>query len=249
MKYFVLILTILFFFQVTPYALANQNEDAYASDFQTADLLKAALNENNRAAVADLVFYPFEREYPLPPINSASDFLAHWDDYFDNNFIEAILKDTPSQMGWRGIQINSGMIWFKDGKVWKIHNRTEKFQKMFSEMKAKEAENIHPSARGYSKLVVQCSTETKLLRIQEHKDILSYYVWKKGTDLSRAPELTLSGERVFDGSGGNSRFIFKNTAYTYELSLPVLCEEVVCEKRLSVFKNNTQISSQLCTDF
>jgi len=248
-KYFVLMLTILIFFQMPPYASANETEDAYTSDFKTADLLKAALKENNRAAVADLVFYPFEREYPLPPINSAADFLVNWDHYFDNSFIEAILKDAPSQIGWRGVQINNGMIWFKDGKVWKIHHRTERFQKMFSEVKSKEAANIHPTARGYSNLVVQCSTQTKLIRIQEHENLIRYYVWKKETDLSSAPELTLSGERIFDGSGGNSRFLFKNSAYTYELSLPVLCEESVCEKTLSVFQNNVEISSQACVDF
>ncbi len=196
--------------------------------------------------VASLIDYPMPREYPLTVISSAEEFVANWEDFFDKEKISVVIGGVPEEIGWRGVQIADGKIWFNNGKITAINFRTADFDKKFTEAKNNEARSLYESARGYKNVPIRCATSKKIIRIQEHENDFRYFVWQKGANLSEKPELSLKGEQVFDGSGGNSRYIFENNGYTYELDHPVLCEDGGCIKSLAVFKAENELSRQAC---
>jgi hypothetical protein len=247
MMRFLLPFVLLAFATVSISAFAQDASDSYKADYDCAKQLQIALKNNDKKAVARLFSYPVKQEYPLPPIKSADDFIAHWDEFFDAENIKWIIEDTPDQIGWRGVQLVNGSLWFNDGKIFAFHFRTDLFQKNFTRAKSDEEASINAEAHGYNRVLVRCEAQTKFIRIQEHDDGAHYFVWKKGESLSKKPELNLVGTQVFDGSGGNSHYTFENHGYSYVLDDPVLCEDV-CHKTLTVSKDGKEITNQVCRD-
>lgn len=225
-------------------ALAEDSKNIYVEDFQAAKSLQKALKNNDKNAVARLVRYPIVREYPLPPIKSASDLIGNWDDFFDKENISEIVAATPTAVGYRGVTL--GDLWFDGGKVIALNLRTAAFAKKVSEAKNKEFLTLHPSVRGYKKVAVRCSTGSKSIRIQEHGDGYHYFVWKKGGGLLEKPELALKGTVEFQGSGGGQTYTFKNHGYSYVFSAPVVCRADACDDTLTVLKGEKELSKQIC---
>jgi hypothetical protein len=228
------------------HASAATSDDDYSADYAAAKTPQTALKANDKKTVATLVPYPYEREYPLPAITNAQDFVANWGDFFDADFTQKIVNDKAEQIGWRGIQLHHGMIWFADGKIRALNHRTAAFEKKYAALRTAEAANLYPALQGYLARPAQCSTKQHTIRIQQHADGFHYFAWKRGASMRGKPDLILTkGEQVYEGNGGNSHYAFRNGAYRYTLSEPVLCAES-CDKILSVFKGEKELSSQIC---
>lgn len=244
---FILMLVAATFLMSAASALAVEPAGEDAIEFQTAKIFQEALKTNDKQTVAMLMRYPIGREYPLPAIKSPSDFISNWDDFFDASNIPAIIADEPDRVGWRGVMLGSGDVWFDGDRIIAINVRTKMFQKKFNEAKNRESLTIHPSARGYKSVALMCNTSTKSIRIQEHNDGIHYFVWKRGASLLEKPELDLKGTQEFEGSGGNSTYTFKNRNYSYALYVPVICgEPASCSDTLTVSKEGKELSSQIC---
>ena len=231
---------------VSSSSFAQEISDKFNDDEVAAKVFQQALRSNDKKAVANMIYYPLEREFPLVSIETPDDFVAHWDEYFDADITKEVLEAKPEQIGSHGVQLVNGLIWFKDAKVFKIHYRTSVFQKLFKEAKEKEGQFINSEAQGYKRLILSCQTKTKFIRIQEHNDGIHYFVWKKGESLTSKPELNLIGEYFPDGSGGNGHYTFKNHGYSYVVEDVILCENLVCHKKLIISKNGSEISNQVC---
>jgi hypothetical protein len=244
MRYFFALCAVFLF--VSSSSFAQQISDEFKADEVAAIKFQQALKSDDKKAVANLIYYPLEREYPLSPIKTPEDFIAHWDEYFDTNIIKDIITAKPEQIGWRGVQLVNGLVWFKDAKVFKIQYRTSEFEKIFGEAKEKEGQSINSEARGYTTLLLSCQTKSKHIRVQKHNDVIRYFVWKKGESLTEKPELNLVGDYLPDGNGGNGHYTFKNHDYSYLVEDFVLCEDPVCHKNLVILKNETEISNQVC---
>lgn len=244
MRFFLVLSSV--FFLLTSSAFAQQISTEFKADADAAIKFQQALKDDDKKAVANLIYYPLEREYPLPPIKTADDFVSHWGEYFDANITKEILAVKPEQIGWRGVQLVHGLVWFKDAKVFKIHYRTSEFEKVFEEAKEKEGQSINSEARGYTNLLLTCNTKTKLIRVQRHGDVIRYFVWKRGASLTEKPELNLIGDYLPDGNGGNGHYTFKNHDYSYVVEDIVLCEDPICHKKLIINKNDNEISNQVC---
>lgn len=231
-----------------PPAHAQADDPTYGADYQAAVKLQQALKANDRDAVAALITYPLNREAPLPPIANAKDFLAHWDEYFDDANIKALLDSKPEQYGWRGIALANGTVWFANGHVASIFTETDAYKKTFKLARQNDGTKLYPSVRGYTKIAFQCSTKTEILRTQYHGKDLRYFAWKTGALPSTKPDLALkSGVYDPQGTGGNYNLIFKNKGYTYQVEVDhFLCGED-CNDYLTVSKSGKTLSHQVCT--
>jgi hypothetical protein len=220
----------------------------YEADYIAADKLQAALKNNNRQAIADLIHYPLARTKPLPSLRTDKEFLIHWDEYFNNANVKTILSAKAEKFGWRGIALSNGILWFHEGRITSINLKTDAYEKVLEHAKQIDSVKLYKTAQGYDKIVLQCSTKQHYIRTQYHGDDLRYFSCKKGADLSTKPELELtSGEFESQGSGGNYTLIFKNDDYTYKLEAGHnLCGED-CTDYLTILKGDKILSRQVCS--
>lgn len=216
----------------------------YAAEFQAAKRFQKALKDNDRNAIAGMVAYPVERDYPLPPIKSAGEFLARWDELFDKANTNALLRSDPKDVGWRGVALANGLVWFNGGRLIAINLQSDLYLKKFEEAKSKEFLTLYAGARGYKKVAVQCDTPSKHIRIQEHDDGYHYFIWKKGRALSEKPELELKGEVEYQGSAGNATYTFNNHGYSYVFDAPVISD--TDGDTLTISRNGKELSNQVC---
>jgi hypothetical protein len=248
MRKFLFICLALILAVATPAAHAQADDPTYGADYQAADEFQNALKANDRGAVAALITYPLNREKPLTPIANAKEFLAHWDEYFDEASIKSLLDSKADQYGWRGIALANGTVWFANGHIASIFTETDVHKTAFKNASQIEGTKLYPTVRGYSKIAFQCSTKTESVRTQYHGKDLRYFAWKKGRALSSKPDIELR-DGVYDpqGTGGNYNLIFKNKGYTYQLEIgQYLCGED-CNDYLNVMKGDKTVSHQICT--
>ena len=238
---------------IVPFALSSfgeAKEDSYAADYLAAKKLQQALRKNNRRVVADLIAYPLQRDTPLNAIKNAKEFLAHWDEYFDSANTEKLLDATANQIGWRGINLSNGMIWFDHGRIITINTQTKASEIAFQTAKKQDDAKLYESARGYDSISFQCKTKDQFIRAQKHGDDLRYYAWKKGVTLLTKPELELRGGKYDpQGTGGNFDLVFQDMALTYTISVGHnLCGEEDCNDHLVIQEGSKTQSSEVCTE-
>jgi hypothetical protein len=244
-KFLFVAVTIVIIFGASPHAYSSTDDGMYKEDYACAHKLQEALKKNDKVAIAHLITYPIELERPLPSIKTEKDFLKSWGDFFDANTIAEVVDDEPGTIGWRGVQVGNGDIWFSKGKIYRINMRTQAFSKKLDAAKKNEDATLYPSARNYKHIRYTCDTVSHHIRIQEHKDGIYYFSWKSGAALSQKPELELKGSLENQGTGGNVIFSFKNKEYLYELNEVHTCGED-CNNYLTVSKNGQEISKQVC---
>lgn len=219
----------------------------YKVDCDAAAKLQAALKANDRQAVTRMIAFPVERDLPLKPITSAKAFLTHWDEYFDADTTKTLTEQKAEQIGWRGIQLANGMVWFKDGRIIRLNSEAAAYKQALENAKADETARLWPAARGYDSIIVQCNTKTLHVRVQNHGDDVRYFAWNAGRPLSSKPALALShGKTVSSGSDGSVVYAFTNAGYTYQIGNGAgICGET-CNNHLTVTKGAKQVSDQVC---
>ena len=232
------------------YAQNTVNPDSshteYAADYQAAETTILALKNNKREVVAKLIQYPLKRAIPLPDIKNAKEFLNNWDDYFDDSIIQKIINSKPEQIGWRGINLANGSIWFNEGKISTLNLTTKSYDEKFLRVQKLESLKLYKTARNYSKIEIECDTSHLHIRVQQNSGNLHYFAWKKGDSLSEKPQIEIgNGEYIFEGTGGNHSFVFHKGVYTYTLSVNILCEDK-CDNYIIVNKGKKEISSKIC---
>lgn len=73
-------------------------------------------------AISELVHYPLRRGASTPAIGDKAEFIARFDEIFDENILKIITNSNPatdwSEVGWQGIMLLDGEIWLDyDGKL------------------------------------------------------------------------------------------------------------------------------------
>ena len=79
-----------------------------------------AVKNDDRDAVVGMIQYPLDRRYPLPDIEDEIGMLERYEQVFDSTLLRMISNSTVdsnwTSMGWRGIMLDQGSIWFS-GKI------------------------------------------------------------------------------------------------------------------------------------
>lgn len=182
---------------------------------------------DNKEAVADRIFYPFQRQYPLPSIKNKEEMLQYYDIIFTDELKQHIVQNNEMHsIGWRGISICNGLM--------AGYNYEEGFirEQTIEERKA----NLHPSVQNFITPINIYRTKKFTImidKVSEEANGYRYACWRAGTDMKDTPSLVLyNGTVEAHGSMGLASFTFSNNVYKY----------VVDENgSLFVYKNGTLI--------
>jgi hypothetical protein len=111
--------------------------------------------------------------------------------------------------------------------------------------------SLCPSLREFEQPVLIGETDKFIVRIDDLGNLgYRYAVWPKGSQQSSKPELILNkGEIVFDGSGGNYYFNFKNGNYLYKVNVIIMGTVEDPPGLLEIYKSDKLILTQKINDF
>ena len=201
---------------------------------------------NDRKAIAHKVRFPLARKKPLPPIRNQLEFIERYDEIFDSNLIEIIVSSNPmtdwSEMGWRGIMFKSGTMWLDiDGTIWSVNYESEIEKETRIKLINDQKNKLHPSLNQFEKPILEWKTDSFHIRIDDLGEYnYRYASWSIDKSTNEKPNLILTnGEIVFDGSGGNHYYLFKNGHYEYRCYVSVIGNSESPSGTIEVFKAGT----------
>jgi hypothetical protein len=209
------------------------------------------IKNKKKEAVALKMSFPFNRQYPIPPIKNKQEFIERYTEVFDDSLTGMIAKSRPatdwSEMGWRGIMLFQGTVWLDyDGRLISVNYQSDFERKKCEALIAKEKAEIHSSLKKFK--IPVCVLETTKFRIRIDdlgEGNYRYASWPVNQKMSESPEVILeSGKYIAEGSGDNHRYEFKNKEYTYQCSINVVREDSFPPASLTVSKGGKVILSQ-----
>ena len=209
------------------------------------------VKNDKKEAVANMISYPFKREYPIKPVKNKAEFVKRYNEIFDSKLKSEIIKSNPaknwSQVGWRGIMLNQGTVWIDEEGHLTAINYQSKFEldlknKIITSQKSK----LHSSIAKFK--TPECILETSKFRIRIDdlgNGNYRYASWSIKQSMSEKPDLVISkGKLILDGNGGNHRFEFKKGEYVYECHISPLREKGAAPAGLKIYQNKKVILSQ-----
>ncbi|MFN8429497.1 MAG: hypothetical protein U0V04_05930 [Spirosomataceae bacterium] len=207
------------------------------------------IRTNNKQAIAAHVIYPFGREYPLKRIKTEAEFVTRFDEVFDQNLKNIIIKSNPkkdwTQMGWRGIMLNQGDLWIDEaGDLIGVNYETLKTKNLKKSLIERDKSWLQESLRNFERPVCQIKTKTHIIRIDEMKGgVYRYSSWKNGRKMSEKPDLLIEkGEKIVEGTSRSTHFIFKNEGHEFEINFAI--EEEGIDAILTITKDEETLSEQ-----
>ncbi len=198
--------------------------------------------------IADRISFPLDREYPIPSIKNKEEFRQRFNEVFDKFLIDKIASskiEQWSEVGWRGIMLDGGIIWMSDsdGIITAVNHQSDLEKSVRKALIEKEKENLHSSLKIFESPIYKIKTKNRLIRIDELIDRKYRYAsWRIGAKDSSKPDIILvDGEQGFGGSGGNQVFIFTDSITTYTIYRNVIGEEETPAILLEVEKSGKTI--------
>jgi hypothetical protein len=211
----------------------------------------ANVKSNNKEGVAAFISFPLEREYPIPKVKNKADFIKRYDQIFDAALKNEIIKSNPAkdwtEMGWRGIMLNQGILWMDtDGKIISINYQSEQEKDLKNKLIASEKGKLHPSIARFKTPQYILETSKFRIRIDDlGNDNYRYASWSVKKAMSEEPNLVITnGKWIPDGSGGNSYFDFKKGNYLYQCYIIVLGTKDSPPATLTIYQNSKKILEQ-----
>lgn len=209
------------------------------------------VKNDKKEAVANMISYPFKREYPIPTIKNKTEFIKRYNEIFDAALKNEISKSNPakdwSEMGWRGIMLNQGTVWFDtEGRLISINHQSKLEKDLKTKIIAKDKTKLHPSIANFKD--PECVLETSKFRIRIDdlgNNNYRYASWSIKKQMIEKPDLVITkGKLILDGNGGNHRFEFKKGEYIYECHISPLREKGAAPAGLKIYQNKKVILSQ-----
>jgi hypothetical protein len=204
--------------------------------------------KNQIEEIVKLISYPLVRDYPIPAIQNELEMNTYFDEVFDESLKTEIAKSTPSdwsQVGWRGIMLNQGVVWLSDDatSITGINYRSKKADERYSKLIEAQKAAVHTSISEFKRPIFSSITASYMIRIDETTEgVFRYVSWKEGQKQSEKPELVLNkGSVEYSGSGGNCVYIFRSGKYIYRVFRNVMSEGYEKAVTLSVEKEGVVI--------
>jgi len=242
MKHQIAIIVLLVLFKMG-YAQELSNENQKLVKTFVLSIKKADINK-----LKSLVVYPLKRDYPLSDIKNEQEFQSRYSELFDEKLKKIITESDPtkdwSTVGMSGIMLNNGIIWLNsEGKLIAVNYKSTEELNVRDAIVEKDRSSVHKSLSDFAKPAYLLETKRFKLRVDEMKDgQYRYASWSSDKEMTYKPDLVLTnGQRIYDGSGGNHYYHFKNGIYTYEIYVFVIGEKQTPTAELNVYKNKTKI--------
>lgn len=227
-------------------AVENASEDDYKT---LASAFITLVEKEDIKAIAAETSYPLSRQYPLPDIKNAAEFIEQYHAIFDGKLREDIITSDVekdwTKMGYQGIMLSNGTLWLGEkGNLIAINDLSDSEKKKRTALIAKDKVSIHKSLQKFDEPVAIMETEKFRVRIDEVDGKYRYASWEIGQKQSEKPDLIVNdGEMIRDGSGGNHHYLFKNGDYTYQCDIIVMGESSSPVGRLNINKSDKEILS------
>jgi hypothetical protein len=190
------------------------------------------IKNNNPVLLDSMIHYPLSRQYPLPDIKDKTEMQQRFKEVFDDVLLQKIINSNPakdwSDVGWRGIMLGNGDLWLDyDGSLLAVNDQSEWEAKKRLELIEADRSRLHPSLQKYVEPICILKTKKFIIRIDELENYnYRYASWPINKPMSDKPDLViLKGDVIFEGSGGNHYYEFKNGGYTYQCSIIIMGED------------------------
>ena len=184
-------------------------------------------------------------------VENAEELKERFDSIFDEDLIRIITSsdiDQWSEMGWRGIMLDDGILWMDyDGKITAVNYQSKYEKKLAKKLTSKVKGDLSSDLRhNFKGEVYKFKTKNYFIRIDELKNgMYRYACWKKENPESTKPDLVLENGKIeFSGSGGNHVITFKNNIYEYKVFHNKIAASGIADITLVVEKNGKEILSE-----
>ena len=201
--------------EVCPYEDIGELEDAYI-----VNRFIRSVTARDRTALAEIISFPIERNYPLPSIRTKEEFLANFEEVIGEEFTKTIAESDHydcGRLGWRPLSIlradgRGPLVWFDDyGNVGRIWYETEIARRKRIRLVEIERNQLHPSLREYDYPVLEWETCTYRIRIDDLGDTFRYAAWGVDRLHNSKPDIVMNnGEDIVEGTIGDRYFLFQS---------------------------------------
>lgn len=244
---FTILLLFLFVFKFS-YGQSNRLDSTKLSHIKKViELFK----QGNVNSISEVIEYPLRRDYPIPSVKNDMEFKLRFNEIFDQSMIDRLgnsKMDEWSDMGWRGIMFDNGVIWLdsNEGKIIAVNEQSNFEKKQINDLLKKDKEQLHSSLQKFQSPTYKLRTKNYLIRIDKLADYKYRFAsWKIGGEEWQKPDIILkNGQIEYQGSAGNEFFTFTNENYTYKIQRNILSFVASSEFTLEVTKNGMLILSE-----
>jgi len=227
----------------------GQDSELKKEQVQSIQKLINIFKAKNKTKIADLIYYPLRREYPLQDVKDKNDFIKRFDDIFDKEFLDHIAKSKIndwSEVGWRGIMFDNGTLWIDDdGKIMTVNYQSPKEKQLLANAILSDKNHLPKSLQNFDKPLYLIFTKNYKIRIDEKSDgIYRYAAWKIKNQKNDPDIVIENGVLEFQGSGGNHTITFENNGYIYNVSINELGTVDTPDATLEVSKQEKKVLTE-----
>lgn len=207
--------------------------------------------QSNTDGISAIINYPLRREYPIPTVKNEIEFKQRFTTIFDKTLIDRIANsksDQWTEVGWRGIMLDKGIIWIDsyEGKIIAVNYQSIFEQKQIQELIENEKQKLHYSIKSFQRPVYKIVTKHYLIRIDKLSDDNYRYVsWKMNGNESSKPDIILTnGVKDYEGNGGNHVITFTTKNYSYKIYRNIIGTDESLDITLIIEKNRKIIFTE-----
>jgi len=224
----------------------GQNSELKKEQIQFIQKLINSFKTKNKTKIADLIYYPLRREYPLKDVKDKNDFIKRFDDIFDKEFVDHVANSKMndwSEVGWRGIMLDDGALWIDDeGKIMTVNYQSSKEKQLLVNAIQADKNQLPKSLQDFEKPSYLIFTKNYKIRIDEKADgVYRYAAWKIKNQKSEPDIIIENGVWEFQGSGGNHTITFENEGYIYIVSINIIGADDTPDATLEILKQDKKI--------
>lgn len=200
--------------------------------------------QKNIDSISTIVLFPLQREHPIPNVNNAAELKLRFDEVFDTDLVDKIANskiEQWSEIGWRGIAFDNGIIWIdgQEGKITAVTYQSNVEKEKRKAIIDKDKASLHQSLTDFESPKHTITTKSYLIRIDNLPEYKYRYAsWKIGRKKSSKPNMVLNnGVLEYDGNGGNYMITFLDKDYRYKIYRYVLGADNSPDITLEIEKN------------
>lgn len=200
-------------------AMLAQPETETETDAQVVARFVDAVRGKDVDLLTEIIHFPIPRPYPLPAV-TRYEFHRRYEEIFDEEFTRKVAGAADyGRIGWRGLQLGAGLVWFDDsGRVRRINHTSAVGRRERARLIELERGGLHESLRDYLAPILDAETCTYRVRIDAMEDgggRVRYAAWGVDAHHGSPPDVVLYGTGHVEGSMGETSYYFANGAYGY----------------------------------